>query len=128
MLNNESLIGKKIVCASTGKTFIGASDNGFTTNYAFNNKGEVFSDEGVFIESKKQLKTEDKIYAYLSGKNIVVWKEDQVLMKVTSKWKSRSGFCGEMINVEAVDESGVKWYGKVKQDGYAITMKRKVVH
>ena len=125
---NESLIGKKIVCASTGKVFIGASHNGFTTNYAWNDKGEVFSDEGVLIEAKKQLKTESKISAYLSGKNIIVWKADQVLMKVTAMWTSRSGFCGKMIKVEAVDEFGVKWYGKAKEDGYIITMKKKVVH
>lgn len=125
---NESLIGKKIVCASTGKVFIGASNNGFTTNYAHNDKGEVFSDEGVLIEAKKQLKSEDKVFGYLSGKNIIVWKEDQVLMKVTAVWKTKSGFCGEMLNVEAVDEFGKKWYGKAKENGYCITMKRKVVH
>lgn len=125
-MNTESLIGKTIVCAETGKSFIGASVNGFTTNYARDSKGNVFSDEGVYIRSKKELLTESKIFGYVScdGKFIQGWKEDQKLMRVIAKWESNSGFAGKMFYFDARDENGQKWHGKAKEFGRNITMKK----
>lgn len=125
-MNTESLIGKTIVCAETGKTFIGESVNGFTTNYARDSKGNVFSDEGVYIRSKKELLTEQKIFAYVScdGKSIQGWKEDHKLMQVIASWEAQSGFAGKMFYFDARDENGQKWHGKAKEFGRCITMKK----
>lgn len=125
-MNTESLIGKTIVCAETGKSFIGASVNGFTTNYARDSKGNVFPDEGVYIRSKKELLTDEKIFAYVScdGKSIQGWKEDHKLMRVIASWESQSGFAGKMIYFDARDENGQKWHGKAKEFGRCITMKK----
>lgn len=122
----ESLIGKTIICAETGKPFIGEVVNGFTTNYATDSKGNVFSDEGVYIRAKKELLTESKIFGYVScdGKFIQAWKEDHKLMKVIACWQSRSGFAGKMFYFDARDENGQKWHGKAKELGHCITMKK----
>ena len=83
----ESLIGKSLVCTETGKTFIGESV-GFTTNYAKNGKGEVFSDEGVDIREKRELLDRTKpYYAYVNGdgKLITGWKGNK-LAEVYQSW------------------------------------------
>ena len=120
---NASVIEEKLVCFETGKTFVATFVNG-CSNYAKDNKGNVFSDEGVYIRLKRELLTENKVYAYLSGSAITGWKASHKLMKVISKWKSRSGFCGEMTYVEAVDSNGKKWHGKCVDDGHCITMRK----
>lgn len=122
----ESLIGKTIVCAETGKSFVGESVNGFTTNYARDSEGNVYSDEGVYIRAKKELIDENKVYAYVScdGKFIQGWKQDHKLMTVIAKWENNSGFAGKMVYFDARDENGQKWHGKAKQFGHCITMRK----
>lgn len=58
-MQTESFIGKKIICAETGKEFIGATD-GFTTNYARDSEG---IQKGIYIPTK----------VWLPGKNGNFW-------------------------------------------------------
>ena len=83
----ESLIGKEIVCAETGKRFIGEAQ-GCTVNYARNDAGEIFSDEGVDIREKKGLLDRTKpFFGYISsdGKLFTGWKGNE-LGRVVQSW------------------------------------------
>ena len=71
-----SYIGQPLICHETGKAFIGEAQ-GFTTNYARDNEGHVFSDEGVAIREARALLDRTRAYsAYVSAdeKRITGWK------------------------------------------------------
>lgn len=123
----ESLIGKTLICAKTGKTFIGAAD-GCTTNYARGSNGEIYSDEGVQLINQESVKNESKIHGYVDIKNRVItgWKGD-VMLKVThtKSTKIRSNW-GCVYSVWARDSYGFEWYGR-GCDGCALCMRKIVI-
>jgi hypothetical protein len=124
----ESLIGKTLVCAETGKTFIGAQV-GSTTNYATDREGNVYSDEGVNIRELREIKErKGPIFAYLSSDagnykgHITGWKGNK-LMQVLSAGPTGGGFGGTQWHVTAKDEQGRTWYGRNGGRGMYIRMK-----
>lgn len=116
--------GNVLTCAETGKQFIAARD-GITTNYARDNAGNVYSDEGVDIRERRELLDRSKpFFAYVScdGKVITGWKGN-VLMHVTGSYTGRVGFCRNGLYVWATDVHGGKWYGRNAGRGMCITMR-----
>lgn len=125
----DSLIGKKLICAETGKVFIGAID-GITTNYATNDKGQIFSDEGVDIREKRELLDRSKpFYAYVSsdGTRITGWK-DNTLATVYQRWniklsrQSHTHDRNSYMFMRVRDVHGGLWYGKGSA-GVCITLR-----
>jgi hypothetical protein len=107
-------IGDTLTCAETGKQFIAARD-GCTTNYATNDAGEVFSDEGVHIRDMREFSHRaGPVFCYLGEHCATVtgWKGN-VLGNVTRKSVSRTGFHGSTItHVRVRDLHGKNWHGK----------------
>lgn len=118
-------IGQTLVCHKTGMSFVAAHD-GCTTNYALDNAGHVYSDEGVSLMDMEHIKEHSKpIGAYLSsdGKNITGWKGN-TLATVTWHSTSRTGWHGSSItHIQAVDQFGGRWYGKGAGRGMYITIR-----
>ena len=124
-----SMVGKKIICAETGKCFTGAIV-GISTNYAYDNNGNYFSDEGVYIREKRELLDRTKpFFAYISydGKTITGWKGN-VLMNVTYSTPcklSRMSFTHSnktYRSIVARDIHGGLWYGRGSA-GVCITLR-----
>lgn len=123
------MIGKTMVCKKTGKIFTGAQD-GVTTNYARDNEGNFYSDEGVNLCELEQIKDRGQSFtAYLSGdaKHITGWKGNK-LMRVLHAYQSDAGFGGWHMNrgqwiVRAIDEQGFEWYGRNSGKGAYITLR-----
>jgi hypothetical protein len=117
-MQTESLIGRTLTCAETGKQFIGASD-GFTTNYARNDAGEVFSDEGVHLrEVRALLNRSSPFTGYLSsdGKRLTGWKGNTLGHVVDSnpceltRLSHTHGKYYQSVRVR--DVHGREWYGR----------------
>jgi hypothetical protein len=124
----ESLIGKTLVCAETGKTFVGAAD-GITTNYAHSSEGEILSDEGVNIREQRGLLDRSKpFYAYVSsdGKHITGWKGNVLgtIMSSHSVRLTRQSYThGSTIQSYVVrDIHGGMWHGR-GNPGICITLR-----
>jgi hypothetical protein len=125
----ESMVGKVLVCHATGKTFIGERD-GITTNYARDNAGNFYSDEGVNLKELDEIKDRSQPFtAYLSGdaKHITGWKGNK-LMRVLHAYQSDAGFGGWHKNggqwiVRAIDGQGFEWYGRNSGKGAYITLR-----
>lgn len=123
----EIKIGQTLVCAETGKTFVAESD-GVTCNYATDNDGKVYSDEGVNIRERRAV-TERKgpFYAYLSSDagqfkgQIHGWKGNR-LLTVISAGPTGGGFGGTQWHVRAKDDQGREWYGRNGGPGMYIKM------
>jgi hypothetical protein len=114
----ESLIGRTLTCAETGKQFIGASD-GFTTNYASNDAGEVFSDEGVHLrEVRALLDRSGPFPGYLSsdGKRLTGWKGNTLGHVIDWSFCTltrQSWVHGkDYRSVRVRDIHGREWYGR----------------
>jgi hypothetical protein len=117
-MKTESLIGRTLTCAETGKQFIGASD-GFTTNYARNDAGEVFSDEGVHLrEVRALLDRSGPFTGYLSsdGKRLTGWKGNTLghVVDSNSCELTRPSYThGKYYqSVRVRDVHGREWYGR----------------
>jgi hypothetical protein len=110
--------GDVLICAETGKTFVAARD-GITTNYARDDHGNVFSDEGVNIRERRELLDRTRPFVcYLSsdGKHVTGWKGN-VLGDVTCSRTiplTRVSFThGRTIqSVRVRDVHGGYWYGR----------------
>lgn len=112
-------VGSTVVCAETGKPFVIASD-GFTFNYATNDSGQVFSDEGVRIRESRELLNRSKPFTcYLSsdGKHVTGWKgnilgtvirSNPCTLTRRSHWHDSSTY----RSVRIVDIHGNQWHGR----------------
>src|ERR1700692_1133854 len=79
-------VGDTLICHETGKQFT-AERQGCTFNYASNDSGEVFSDEGVDIREKRELLDRTRpVSGYLSsdGTHFTGWKENVLGTVVSS--------------------------------------------
>lgn len=123
-------LGKTILtCTETGKTFLAKSESGFTTNYAKDKHGNIFSDEGVYIGLKRTV-TEDKVigcYVSDDGKTIHGWKTEQVLGKVFCRYTRNNGFCGKLDHIEVRMFDGSIWKGKYNAKTMQCVTLRKVI-
>lgn len=112
-------VGSTVVCAETGKPFV-ITSNGHTFNYAVNDSGQVFSDEGVHIRECRELLDRSKPFTcYLSsdGKHVTGWKGNILGTVIRSNpctltrrsfWHSASSYC----SVRIVDVHGHHWHGR----------------
>lgn len=118
-------LGQSLTCHKTGKTFISAKD-GHTFNYAMDNDGRVYSDEGcIEIEVERISRHDEPVVSYLSSdsRTVTTWKGHS-LMRVIRASSSRTGWHGSRItHVRAVDQFGKCWYGKGGGGGMIITMR-----
>lgn len=118
-------IGDVLTCAETGKAFIAARD-GCTVNYARNDKGETFSDEGVDIcEKRRLLNRSETFYCYVSsdGKTVGGWKGNPLGM-INSYNESRSGWNGGTIaRFRVIDVHGNYWSGRGAGRGMCCTLR-----
>lgn len=124
----ESLVGRELVCAETGKRFIGAVD-GISTNYARDAEGNVYSDEGVDIRERRELLDRSKPFTcYLSsdGKRATGWKGNKlgdVVRSNSVRLTRRSYTHGAYIwAVRVRDVHGALWYGR-GSPGIVITLR-----
>jgi hypothetical protein len=117
-MQTESLIGRTLTCAETGKQFVGASD-GSTTNYARNDAGEVFSDEGVHLREVRALLDRSRPFpGYLSsdGKRLTGWKGNTLGHVIDSnpceltRLSYTHGKHYQSVRVR--DVHGREWYGR----------------
>lgn len=120
--------GDTLTCAETGKQFTAAAD-GISTNYARDNQGNVFSDEGVDIRERRELLDRSKPYfAYLSsdGKRITGWKGNTLGTVIYSRpcKLSRMSFTHgkDYQSVFVRDVHGGTWYGR-SSPGVCITLR-----
>ena len=107
-------MGQILTCSETGKQFTAARDR-FTFNYARDDKGNIFSDEGVDIREKREMLDRSKPFCcYLSsdGKTVSGWKGN-ALGRVTWSSKSRTGWYGSTLpHVRVIDLHGNPCHGK----------------
>lgn len=117
-MNTQSLIGRTLTCAETGKQFIGAAD-GCSTNYAYDNAGNVYSDEGAHIREVRELLDRSRPFiGYLSsdGNRLTGWKGntlgtviDWTLCQLTRvSWTHGKQY----RSVRVRDVHGRQWYGR----------------
>jgi hypothetical protein len=123
-------LGDTLTCGETGKTFVAARD-GYTTNYALDRDGNVFSDEGVDIRERRELLDRSKPYtAYLSGdaKHVTGWKGNvlgYVVWSTPCELGRRSFFHGDKYqSVRVRDVHGGYWYGR-GSPGVVLTLRPK---
>jgi hypothetical protein len=121
---NNINFGDTLTCAETGRQFVAARD-GITTNYATNNKGETFSDEGVDIRERREMLDRSRPFAcYVSsdGKTVTGWKGN-VLGRITWSSTSPTGWCrSELLHVRVIDCHGMPWHGKGAGRGMVIRL------
>jgi len=121
----EIILGSTLTCHETGKAFT-AARAGCSYNYARDDKGNVYSDEGVDLREKRRLLDRSTPFVcYLSSdmKHITGWKGN-ILGRVVSFSRSRTGFGGSWItHVRVVDVHGGKWHGKGAGEGMVIRLR-----
>jgi len=117
-MTTESLIGQVITCHVTGKEFIGAVV-GYSTNYARDSEGRIFSDEGVDIQQKQDLLDRSKPFTgYISGdgKSLTGWKGNHlgaVIWTSPVRLARWSHFHGKAYAAYRIrDIHGGFWYGR----------------
>ena len=125
-MNRPSVkVGETVECAETGKRFTVETD-GFTFNYACDQAGNVYSDEGVDLRERRALLDRSKPFTcYLSsdGKRVTGWKGN-TLGHVTQSSTSRTGFHGSSLtHVRVTDIHGAHWHGKGSGRGMCITIR-----
>lgn len=121
-------IGDTLTCAETGKTFV-AQQEGCTFNYARDDDGNVYSDEGVDIRLRRELLDRSKPFVcYLSsdGKHVTGWKGN-VLGAVTqsttiklARWSYMHGKTMQSVRVR--DIHGGLWFGR-SSPGMCVTLR-----
>lgn len=114
-IQRKSLIGKPLVCAETGKAFVG-EPQGATVNYATDAQGHVLSDEGVDLRERRQLLDRSSPFCgYISsdGRFFTGWKGNE-LGRVTKTMKTdiRSNWAGQLKAYNVRDCHGAMWYGR----------------
>ena len=118
-------MGASLTCSETGATFIAARD-GCSVNYAFDNAGHVFSDEGVNIREKRELLDRSNpfgCYVSSDGRHVTGWKGN-ILGTITRSSVSRTGWHGStLLHVRVRDCHGGDWYGKGSGRGVCITLR-----
>lgn len=115
-----------LTCHKTGKQFL-AEKGGCSVNYAKDSKGNIYSDEGVYLSLKDEVLTQSKIgaYAILESKIIQGWKREHVLGKIICHYVANSGFCGKMDFIEVRMFDGSLWKGKFKSSSMqCVTLKK----
>ena len=123
----EIIVGKTVLtCHKTSKQFI-AKQDGCTYNYAKDSKGNIYSDEGVYLSLKDEVLTQSKIgaYAILESKTIQGWKNEHILGKIICHYVANSGFCGKMDFIEVRMFDGSLWKGKFKSSSMQCVTLRK---
>src|SRR5271166_6883146 len=93
-------IGEYITCAETGERFVGATD-GFTTNYATDRHGQIFSDKGVAIREERELLDRSKpFYCYISsdGMNATGWKGNKLGLVTWAKPMRGRSLSGQLFS------------------------------
>ena len=120
-----AIIGTVLTCSETGKQFV-AANVGCSTNYATDNEGNFYSDEGVNIRERNALLDRSKPFGcYLScdGKSVTGWKGN-ILGTVTLETSSRNGWQGsEITHIRVIDVHGKQWHGKGAGRGMYITIR-----
>lgn len=118
MKPQEINIGDALVCVETGKSFIAGSD-GFSTNYARDAEGRIYSDKGVDIHERRQLLDRSKpFWAYISGdgKRLTGWKGNTLGTVIASwpiKLTRRSWVHGKNYSHFRIrDVHGAMWHGR----------------
>ena len=111
-------VGDTLICHETGKQFT-AEKQGCTFNYATDSAGNVFSDEGVDLAEKKELRDRSRpMGGYLScdGKRFTGWKENILGYVVRSSIVTLTHFSythgKTMQAVRVRDIHGALWYGR----------------
>lgn len=121
----KSLIGNPLVCHETGKAFVGEVV-GFTTNYARDAQGHVFSDEGVDIRERRDMLDHSKpFYCYISsdGTKATGWKGNELGRVTWSKsTNARCSFGGYYKSYNVRDVHGAMWHGR-GASGMCITLR-----
>lgn len=134
MLNQKNpapkgLIGAVLLCQKTGKQFVGKRED-FTTNYATDRIGYIYSDEGVFQSTREDIANEESISMYISGTSqgtpVTGWKGDihgRVLYCQTWKRYTRyRSFEMQQYKVRMFD--GSIWTGRKSSDNDVITLRK----
>lgn len=108
----------ELVCAATGKRFV-AEREGITTNFARDDHGRVYSDEGVNVAERLALLDRSKPFVcYVSGDGRAVtgWKGNKlgdIVRTRTGRLARWSAFHGSFIHYYRVrDVHGGLWYGR----------------
>lgn len=121
------VLGETILtCHKTGKQFT-AQQDGCSYNYAKDSKGNIYSDEGVYLSLKDEVLTQNKIGAYadLDKRIVQGWKSEHVLGKIICHYVANSGFCGKMDFIEVRMFDGSLWKGKFKSASMqCVTLKK----
>lgn len=121
------ILGETILtCHKTKKQFLAEKD-GCSVNYAKDSKGNIYSDEGVYLSLKDELLTQNKIGAYADLKSLVIqgWKNEHILGKIIYHYVANSGFCGKMDYIEVRMFDGSLWKGKFKSSSMqCVTLKK----
>lgn len=117
-------IGQTLTCHVTGKAFTAARD-GFTTNYATDAQGRIYSDEGVDITQRREMGArKGPVGAYVSSdcKRVTGWKGN-TLGTITQATRGRVGFCPDGLYVTVRDVHGGYWHGRNAGPGMCITLR-----
>lgn len=121
-------IGETVICHETGRAFVVAHD-GCSFNYATDQEGNVYSDEGVSIRERRALLDMSKpFHCYVStdGRSVTGWKGNKLgdAFKVGTVRLTRwSYFHGHFMNsYQVTDIHGGEWYGR-GSPGIAITLR-----
>ena len=116
-----------LTCHETGKQFL-AEREGCSVTYAKDAKGNIYSNEGVYIGLKRTVKQDSILYAYVDNSQKVIqgWKTEHILGKIIYHYVRNNGFCGKMDHVEVRMFDGSLWKGKYKSDSMQCITLRKV--
>jgi hypothetical protein len=117
MTNKSIKVGDVVTCAETGREFTIAQD-GCTFNYATNEAGQVFSDEGVNIRARRGLLDRSSPFGcYLSsdGKTVTGWKGDKLGDVIASSVCKLPGTRRTCEAVRVRDVHGAEWYGRAQR-------------
>lgn len=110
--------GDIVICAETGKKFT-IERQGCTYNYAMDNEGNIFSDEGVDIIERRELLDHTRPFSgYLSsdGRNFTGWKGN--FLGAVVDWKlcklARLSYTHgrDYRSVRVRDVHGGMWFGR----------------
>jgi hypothetical protein len=121
----ESLIDKQLTCHITGKQFVGESQ-GCTVNYASDAQGNIYSDEGVDIAEREQLKDRSKPFCcYLNSdcSKVTGWKGNILGMVISRGITPRRRNYPAMTSVHVRDCHGGLWYGRGQGGSVYITLR-----
>lgn len=121
-------IGQVLVCHETGETFI-AKAQGHTFNYARDDAGNVYSDEGVRVREERALLDRSRPFvAYVAsdGLSVTGWKGNRlgaIVWRNPIRLARWSHWHGSYINAYRIkDIHGGYWHGRGSKD-IAITLR-----